>query len=132
MFNSDFPSIFPFKQPLPFSTMSYPRETILSTSSLSPYPTSSTAPTSSTPKTASPSSITLHDLQTSTQIHSFKPSNSLNQGVGVVNSEEGRGGGVFVVQEGKALLNFWAWQRVRLSTFLCACSVSIANGMDRL
>ena len=98
--------------------MSGPQEVILSTSSLSAYPfqpSASGKPTTSTSSNTqinSPSSITLHDLQSSTQIHSFKPSNCLSNNVGVVPSRQGQGGGVFVSQENKALLCFWAWQKV--------------------
>jgi pre-rRNA-processing protein IPI3 len=107
--------------------MSAPQEVILSTSSLSPYPfqpsasSKPTTSTSTTTQTNSPSSITLHDLQSSTQIHSFKPSNCLSNSVGVVPSRHGQGGGVFVSQENKALLCFWAWQKVSL------CSESLES-----
>jgi hypothetical protein len=122
---------------LSLSTMSVPQEVILSTSSLSAYPfkptaSSSTGTTNTNPQSTTPSSITLHDLQSSTQIHSFKPSNSLSGNVGVVPSRQGQGGGVFVSQENKALLCFWAWRKVREGFLMTVCRVILLTGSSQL
>lgn len=112
--------------------MSNIQELILSTSSSIPYTrrvVSAKRPTFAPPASTSnsnnqanggagPSSITLHDLNTSAYVHSFKPSNSGLNSVGVIQSKNGEGGGLLVSQEGKALLSFWAWQKVSI------CSVS--------
>ena len=85
--------------------MSQPQELILSASS---EPSSS----SSRPSTSSASSVHLHDLLTSAPVHSFKPSVSALHSVGYIQSSNGVGGGVFVLQEGKAIANVWTWQKV--------------------
>ncbi|KAJ9099166.1 hypothetical protein QFC21_004046 [Naganishia friedmannii] len=112
--------------------MSNIQELILATSSSIPHkshqpsnkrssfaPVATTAPSANSSNAnggAGPSSITLHDLTTSAFVHSFKPSNSGVNSVGVISSREGQGGGILVAQEGKSLLSFWAWQKDQLQT----------------
>jgi hypothetical protein len=55
-------------------------------------------------------------LATSSLVHTLKPSNSARHNVGIVQSRDGLGGGVFACQEGKGLLHMWAWQKVRLGS----------------
>lgn len=118
--------------------MSNLQELILATSSSNPYtqkapskrPTFAPSAASSIANTqanggAGPSSITLHDLNTSAYVHSFKPSNSGVNSVGVIQSRNGEGGGLLISQEGKALLSFWAWQKVRR-----ACQYSLEQCND--
>ncbi|WVR09162.1 hypothetical protein IAU60_006224 [Kwoniella sp. DSM 27419] len=80
-----------------------PQELILSSSSLDP--STSTARQASTP------ALHLHDLLSSAPVQSFKTSSSSSHSVGYVRSHHGQGGGMFAVQEGKAMLNMWAWQK---------------------
>lgn len=67
---------------------------------------------SSTTQLVNSSCITLNDLQTGAAVQSYKPSAGGLGSLGWVQSKEGLGGGVFVAQEGKALLTFWSWQKV--------------------
>ncbi|KAJ9100980.1 hypothetical protein QFC19_005376 [Naganishia cerealis] len=83
---------------------------------------------------AGPSSITLHDLNTSAYVHSFKPSSSGLNSVGVIPSCGGEGGGLLVSQEGKSLLSFWAWQKDQLQTRIhlpekLSCFITSPNGV---
>lgn len=64
-------------------------------------------------KTISTPSIHLHDLLSASSVCSFKNSTSSKQTVSFVPTQNGTGGGVFAIQEGKAIVNVWAWQKVR-------------------
>lgn len=57
-------------------------------------------------------SIHIHDLLTSTHIHGFKTSVSSLHSTYYIPSQRGVGGALLAVQEGKALANVWAWQKV--------------------
>ncbi|WWC73216.1 uncharacterized protein I206_107182 [Kwoniella pini CBS 10737] len=85
-----------------------PQELILS--ACSSDPSSSSSRQQSTP------SIHLHDLLTSGSVQSFKNSASSLNSLGYVQSQNGQGGGLFAVQEGKAILNVWAWQKDQMHT----------------
>jgi pre-rRNA-processing protein IPI3 len=63
-------------------------------------------------KTAAAPAIVTHDLLTSTHLHSFKTSTSGLASTSYVPTQDYAGGAVFSVQEGKALLHVWAWQKV--------------------
>ncbi|KAK8843430.1 hypothetical protein IAR55_007087 [Kwoniella newhampshirensis] len=83
-----------------------PQELILSACSIAgPSSTSTSKNTTSTP------SIHLHDLLTSSPVHTFKNSSSASHSLSAIPTENGQGGGVFAVQEGKAMVNIWAWQK---------------------
>ncbi|WVW79206.1 hypothetical protein I302_101172 [Kwoniella bestiolae CBS 10118] len=82
-----------------------PQELILSSCSSDPSSSSSAGRQQSTP------SIHLHDLLTSTPVQAFKNSANSSHSLGYVQSQNGQGGGVFAVQEGKGILNIWAWQK---------------------
>ncbi|WWC91336.1 uncharacterized protein L201_006279 [Kwoniella dendrophila CBS 6074] len=86
-----------------------PQELILSACSTDPS-SSTSGRQQSTP------SIHYHDLLTSTPIQSFKNSASYPNSLGHVQSQNGQGGGVFAVQEGKGILNVWAWQKDQMHT----------------
>ncbi|CAD6575096.1 MAG: Pre-rRNA-processing protein ipi3 [Tremellales sp. Tagirdzhanova-0007] len=81
-----------------------PSEIVLSASSSEPVLSSSSRPTS-TP------SIHVHDLITSAHLYAFKSSISSLNSVSYVPTQQGTGGVVLAVQDGKALVNVWAWQR---------------------
>lgn len=88
-----------------------PQELILSACSGVQASSSSAAkPTSSAP------AIHLHDLATSAHVQAFKTSNNAAQSLAFTNSHDGMGGTVWAVQEGKAIVGIWAWQKVRLQT----------------
>ncbi|ORX39063.1 WD40-repeat-containing domain protein [Kockovaella imperatae] len=76
--------------------MSQPQELILSACA-------EASSSSSRPGTTGQPSIYLHDLSTCTQAASLKPS-----------SKNGIGGGVLALQEGKAIVNVWTWQKDQL------------------
>lgn len=106
--------------------MAPPQELILSSSSsyvapstAAPSKRATFAPISSTPSSSSgpsySSTIALHDLTTSSLVHTFKPSGGTSlHGLSHINSRQGKGGLLFGAQEGKALLHVWAWQKDQL------------------
>lgn len=65
-------------------------------------------------RAAATPALHLHELLSSTHIHSFKTSVSAPNTVGYVASKDGSGGAVMAVQEGKAIAHVWAWQKVVL------------------
>lgn len=82
-----------------------PQELIISSCS------SETASTSSGRTTAAPA-VHLHDLQSGSSIQPFKTSLSASQSVSYIPTQNDVGGAIFAVQEGKAIVNVWAWQKV--------------------
>lgn len=56
--------------------------------------------------------IHLHDLHSAQSVQPFKTSTSPAQSVSYVQTKNDMGGAVFAVQEGKAIVNIWAWQKV--------------------
>ncbi|WWC97842.1 hypothetical protein V866_004729 [Kwoniella sp. B9012] len=105
-----------------------PQELILSACSSDPSSSTSAARQQSTP------SIHLHDLLTSTPVQSFKNSASSSHSLGYVQSQNGQGGGVFAVQEGKGILNIWAWQKDQMHSKIhlpekMTCFALSPNGM---
>jgi len=91
-----------------------PQELIISSCS------TETASTSSGRTTSAPA-IQLHDLQSGSLIQPFKTSLSAAQSVSYIPTQNDTGGAIFAVQEGKAIVNVWAWQKV---------SASIVSGTD--
>ncbi|WWD21046.1 hypothetical protein CI109_105527 [Kwoniella shandongensis] len=65
----------------------------------------------SSSRTTTTPSIHLHDLLTSSPVHTFKNSSSAAHSLAAVPTQDGQGGGIFAVQEGKAMVNIWAWQK---------------------
>lgn len=65
-------------------------------------------------KASSTPAIQLHDLATYAHVHSFKSSSNATNCLACANSEDGVGGTVWTVQEGKAIAGIWAWQKVCL------------------
>ena len=57
-------------------------------------------------------SIQIHDLLSNATVHAFKTSTSVPNALAHVGTQVGTGGGIFAVQEGKAIVNVWAWQKV--------------------
>ncbi|WRT68936.1 uncharacterized protein IL334_005918 [Kwoniella shivajii] len=105
-----------------------PQELILSACSSDPSSSTSASRQQSTP------SIHLHDLLTSTPVQSFKNSASSPHSLGYVQSQNGQGGGVFAVQEGKGMLNVWAWQKDQMHSKIhlpekMACFSISPNGL---
>ncbi|GHJ90405.1 hypothetical protein NliqN6_6807 [Naganishia liquefaciens] len=98
------------------SSIPHTQKTASKRPTFAPSAASSSSANTQTHGGAGPSSITLHDLNTSAHVHSFKPSNSGLNSVGVIQSRSGEGGGLLISQEGKALLSFWAWQKDQLQT----------------
>lgn len=52
-----------------------------------------------------------HDLLTSSSVHAFKPCTTAPYSLAHVPTYNDQGGAVFAVQEDKALLHVWAWQK---------------------
>ena len=98
-----------------------PQELILSSSSSSSSSSSADGPASNDRPNAS-TAVQLHDLQTSSPVQYFKPSVSALHSLGCVASDNGVGGGLFVLQEGKAIVNVWTWQKV--------CHIKAYDGLD--
>lgn len=73
---------------------------------------SSEATSSANPGRAYVPSIQVHDLLTNSTVHAFKTSMSTPNCLSHVGSQNGTGGAIFAVQEGKAIVNVWAWQKV--------------------
>ncbi|KIR35058.1 pre-rRNA-processing protein IPI3 [Cryptococcus deuterogattii MMRL2647] len=65
----------------------------------------------SAPSSASTAAIHLHDLLTSSSVHAFKPCTAAPYSLAHVPTYNSQGGAVFAVQEDKALLHVWAWQK---------------------
>ncbi|KAL0247606.1 hypothetical protein I308_103682 [Cryptococcus tetragattii IND107] len=65
----------------------------------------------SAPSSASTAAIHLHDLLTSSSVHAFKPCTTAPYSLAHVPTYNSQGGAVFAVQEDKALLHVWAWQK---------------------
>ncbi|AFR95971.1 pre-rRNA-processing protein IPI3 [Cryptococcus neoformans C23] len=65
----------------------------------------------SAPSSASTAAIHLHDLLTSSSVHAFKPCTTAPYSLAHVPTYNDQGGAVFAVQEDKALLHVWAWQK---------------------
>lgn len=82
------------------------QELILSASSAAESSQSSAGRTSFTP------AIQLHDLTTTAHVQSFKTSSNAKNCLASVPSRDGLGGTVWAVQEGKAIVGVWAWQKV--------------------
>ena len=61
--------------------------------------------------------IQIHDLVSSTPLQSYKTSTSALHSLGYVASSNGCGGSVMAIQEGKALLHIWAWQKVNRTSY---------------
>ncbi|CAK9786838.1 WD40 repeat-like protein [Cutaneotrichosporon oleaginosum] len=80
------------------------QELILSASSATGLPQTS-ARTTFTP------SIQLHDLATTAHVQAFKTSSNEKNCLAYVPSRNGLGGTVWAVQEGKAIVGVWAWQK---------------------
>lgn len=74
---------------------------------------SSEATSSTNPGRAYVPSIQIHDLLSNSTVHAFKTSVSTPNSLSHVGSQDGTGGAIFAVQEGKAIVNVWAWQKVR-------------------
>lgn len=66
----------------------------------------------SAPSSAPAAAIHLHDLLTSASVHAFKPCATAPCSLAHVPTYNNQGGAVFAVQEDKALLHVWAWQKV--------------------
>lgn len=73
---------------------------------------SSEATSSTNPGRAYVPSIQVHDLMSNSTVHAFKTSMSTANCLSHVGSQDGTGGAIFAVQEGKAIVNVWAWQKV--------------------
>lgn len=73
---------------------------------------SSEATSSTNPGRAYVPSIQIHDLLSNSTVHAFKTSVSSTNCLSHVGSQDGTGGAIFAVQEGKAIVNVWAWQKV--------------------
>ncbi len=84
-----------------------PQEVVVSACSSA----ASTSTDSSRP--ASTPSLHVHDLLTSAHLQAFKNSASSLNSIPYVPTQHGAGGTILVVPEGKALVNVWAWQKVR-------------------
>jgi hypothetical protein len=84
-----------------------PQELILSACSTAQASSSSTNKASS-----SAPAIQLHDLTTSAHVQSFKTSSNTAHSLALTYSHDGVGGTVWAVQEGKAIVGIWAWQKV--------------------
>lgn len=97
-----------------------PQELIVSACS------SETASTSSGRSTAAPA-IHLHDIHSGSSVQPFKTSTSIAQCTSYVPTRDDTGGAIFAVQEGKAIVNVWAWQKV------CSASLSkaVADGRTK-
>ncbi|KAK4687330.1 pre-rRNA-processing protein IPI3, partial [Tremellales sp. Uapishka_1] len=67
--------------------------------------------TSSASRLTTTPALHLHDLLTSAHVHAFKTSTSSLHSVSYVQTRSGVGGVLMAVQEGKALVNIWAWQK---------------------
>ncbi|BEJ14758.1 hypothetical protein CspHIS471_0405250 [Cutaneotrichosporon sp. HIS471] len=80
------------------------QELILSSSSAAESSQSS-ARTTFTP------AIQLHDLTTTAHVQAFKTSSNAKNCLAYVPSRDGLGGTVWAVQEGKAIVGVWAWQK---------------------
>jgi pre-rRNA-processing protein IPI3 len=63
-------------------------------------------------KASSTPAIQLHDLATFAHVHSFKSASNATNCLAISNSDNGIGGTVWSVQEGKAIACIWAWQKV--------------------
>lgn len=72
----------------------------------------------SAPSSASTAAIHLHDLLTSSSVHAFKPCTTAPYSLAHVPTYNDQGGAVFAVQEDKALLHVWAWQKVCCTLYL--------------
>lgn len=83
-----------------------PQELILSACSSE---TTAIAPGRSTSAPA----IHLHDLLSASSVQPFKTSVSSAQSVSHVQTRADAGGAIYAVQEGKAIVHVWAWQKVR-------------------
>lgn len=57
-------------------------------------------------------SIQLHDLTTTAHVQAFKTSSNAKHCLAYAPSRDGLGGSVWAVQEGKAIVGIWAWQKV--------------------
>jgi pre-rRNA-processing protein IPI3 len=68
--------------------------------------------TSVTGRAAAAPAVQVHDLLSSAHLASFKTSTSALHSLSYVQSSGGSGGSILAVQEGKALVNVWAWQKV--------------------
>ena len=100
-----------------------PQEIILSSCS-------GEASSSSTPgRAASAPAIHTHDLLSATHLHAFKTSTSALASTSFVPTQDGVGGAVFAVQEGKALAHVWAWQKVSYMLMVCADAVG-SNALE--
>lgn len=82
---------------------------------------SSEATSSTNPGRAYVPSIQVHDLLSNSTVHAFKTSMSTPNCLSHVGSQNGSGGAIFAVQEGKAIVNVWAWQKVRLLHLFRRC-----------
>lgn len=80
---------------------------------------SSEATSSTNPGRAYVPSIQVHDLLSNSTVHAFKTSVSTAHCLSHVGSQNGMGGAIFAVQEGKAIVNVWAWQKV------CTCAADV-------
>ncbi|OCF44890.1 pre-rRNA-processing protein IPI3 [Kwoniella heveanensis CBS 569] len=78
----------------------------------------SSDPSSSSARQQAAPSIHLHDLLSSAPVQQFKTSSSSAHSLGHVQTQNGQGGGIFAVQEGKAMLNMWAWQKDQMHSKL--------------
>ncbi|WOO83475.1 Pre-rRNA-processing protein IPI3 [Vanrija pseudolonga] len=81
------------------------QELVLSASSASGSSSSRSGGSTSTP------AIHLHDLATSSHVQAFKTSSNGPNSLATVRSQDGVGGTVWAIQEGKAIAGVWAWQK---------------------
>lgn len=84
-----------------------PQELILSACS------SETTASTLAGRAASAPALHLHELLSSSHVQSFKTSVSALNTAGYVLGKDGAGGTVMAVQEGKAIVHVWAWQKAR-------------------
>ena len=66
-------------------------------------------------RSTSAPAIHTHDLLSGAPVQSFKTSTSSSRSVSYVPTQNDTGGAIFAVQEGKAIANVWAWQKVCLA-----------------
>jgi pre-rRNA-processing protein IPI3 len=70
---------------------------------------------------AGPGAISVHDIQTTSTLASFKQSTAGLHCTAVVESRNGQGGFVLAAQSDKSILNVYSFQKV---LFFTACSIS--------
>lgn len=104
--------VYPYRDRSPYGDFDQPVFLLLPAMKLREVICCSTAPSSATLGTGA---ITIHDIQTGSQLASFKQTSSAPHSIAIIQGYTGLGGLMLAVQPDKAILNAYSFQKASSS-----------------